>query len=453
MEWLTACVALAGIIVVLTTKPRWGLAAYLASLMWYPEYLRIHVGVGFSAPRIIMLVLLARCLAEPGLVRRFRWIALDGLVAACMVIFSAAMFLSTPLGPWFAGQSGFVLDTFFVYLLFRLVVIDRFTLMFVAKVAAVIAVPMAIHGVVETFAGRSLYMGLGQYCSWAPTKGMIFQERHGLNRAMEPQGETILFGLGFVTFLPLTWLLRHERNHWRQLAYVLVLFPIVGVFATISSGPLLALIVALFGLALERAKFLVKPIIAMIVLACLSIEVASSRHFWYTVADLAMDNESAWYRARLLDVAIEKLPEYWLYGYGRVNPGWGRLINGMNWTDGVNDYVIHASHYGVFGLAIYVLVQIVALRRMARIVRLARDPWLVSAAWSLSATLVCLMAAFWSVSLFSTMVTIYYILLALFGAVDVMSRAHLAAVTRPAAARPAAPVRRVSLPAPVGSAG
>jgi hypothetical protein len=284
----------------------------------------------------------------------------------------------------------------------------------------------------------SLYTGLGQYCSWAPTKGMIYQERHGLNRAMGPQGETILFGLGFVTFLPLTWLLRYERTPWKYLSYLFVLIAIVGVLSTVSSGPLLALIVAMLALALEKAKSLVKPILLMVLLGCLTIEVTSSRHFWYTLADFTMDPETAWYRARLLDVAIDQLPEYWLYGYGRTNPGWGRLIDGSNWTDSVNDYVVHASNYGVFGLAICVTLQVAAIRRMARIVRRSRDPWLVSAAWALSATLICLMAAFWSVSLFSTMVTIYYILIALIAAVDVMSR------TQPATRRAATPARRLA---------
>lgn len=50
MEWLTICIAMAGALVVLTTRPCWGLAAYLASLMWYPEYLRINIGAEFSAP-------------------------------------------------------------------------------------------------------------------------------------------------------------------------------------------------------------------------------------------------------------------------------------------------------------------------------------------------------------------------------------------------------------------
>jgi hypothetical protein len=448
MEWLTACIALAGVGVVLTTAPRWGLAAYLASLMWYPEYLRINLGAGFSAPRIIMLVLLARCLADSALIRRFRWTTLDSLVAACMVIFSAAMFLSTPLDRWLESQSGFVMDTFLVYLIVRLVVVDRTTLVFLAKVCGLIAVPLAIHGVVETFTGMSLYTGLGQYCSWAPMKGMIYQERHGLNRAMGPQGETILFGLGFVTFLPLTWLLRRERGRWKHLSYVFVLLAIVGVLTTISSGPLLALVVGLFALALERAKGLVKPILALILLGCITIECISSRHFWYTLADLAMDNESGWYRARLLDVAIEQLPEYWLYGYGRANPGWGQLINGMNWTDGVNDYVVHATNYGIFGLAGCVLLQITAIGRMARLVRRSRDPWLVSAAWTLNAALICLMAACWSVSLFSTMVTIYYILIALIAAVDVMSR------TRPATQPATLPARRraaVNQPIPLAA--
>ncbi len=437
MEWLTACIALAGILVVVTTSPRWGLAAYLASLMWYPEYLRINIGEEFSAPRIIVLVLLARCLADRATTERFHWTRMDSLVAGCMVVFSAALAITTPLAAWAVSQSGFVMDTFLVYLAVRLVVTSRASLVFIAKAMGVILVPLAVHGLFEMYTGRSLYMGLGQYCSWAPTKGMVYRERYGLNRAMGPQGECIMFGLNFLAFLPLLWLLRHEGGHWKPLARLMGLAAILGTLSTVSSGPIMAMGVAIFGLLLERARWLVRPIAWLLLLGCLAVEVVSTNHFYYRLGDLAMDPDSAWYRARLLDVALEKLPEYWLYGYGHANPGWGPLINGMKWTDGVNDYVVHAILYGVGGLAMCVALQVTAIRRMTRIARHSRHDWQRSAAWALGCTLVSLMASFWSVSLFGTMMTIYYILIGLIASLDAQSRPPLPPRPRAAAHRPA----------------
>ncbi len=441
MEWLTICIAMAGALVVLTTRPCWGLAAYLASLMWYPEYLRINIGAEFSAPRIILLVLLARCLADRAVTRRFRWTSLDSLAAACMVVFSAALAMTTPLTAWLTSQAGFVMDTFLVYLAVRLAVADRGSLAFVAKAMGVILVPLAIHGLVEMWTGRSLYVGLGQYCSWAPFKGMFYQERYGLNRAMGPQGECIMFGLNFMAFLPLLWLLRYEGGPWRSLAGVMGLFAILGTLSTISSGPIMATGIVIFGLFLEKARWLVRPLLGLFLLACLGIEVVSNNHFYYVLGDLAMDPESAWYRARLIDVAIQKLPEYWLYGYGHANPGWGPLINGMNWTDGVNDYIVHGILYGIGGVAMYTALQVAAIRRMVRIVRHSRHDWQRSAAWALGCTLAGLMVSFWSVSLFGTMTTIYYILIGLIASLDAQFWPQVAARPRravrwPAAARP-----------------
>ncbi len=420
MEALTLLVASLGAVTVLATSAITGLIAYVVLLLVYPDYLRVSLGsVDISACRIVVSLLLVRCLADRNLMRRFQWKMLDSLVLLSMGVFTFTLMFTTDIMVVLENRAGFLMDTFFVYLATRLIIVDRASFVALAKAISIVTIFLMIHGVVETFTGRSLYTGLGQYCPYAHTKGMEYQTRFGLNRAMGPPGETILFGLSFASLVPIIWMLRHEPDAWGRRAWLLTLIGIGGVAATVSSGPYLALIVVLGCLALEYVKPLVKPLIVLFILGCAVIEVVSNRHFYHVLADFTMDPDSGWYRARLIDVAIEQLPHYWLSGYGLVDPGWGPMINALPHTDAVNDYVVHAMIYGLFGLFAYVAVLGASIYGVAHTHAVTRSPWVKSCSWALGSSLVGLLFALWSVSMFGQMTSQLYWLIGLHGALAV----------------------------------
>ncbi len=434
-------VASIGVVVVLASSAVSGLIAFLAVLLLYPDYLRVSLGsVDISACRIIITILLLRCVADPAIMSRFRWKPLDSLVLASMVVFSLTLMFTTDVLEVLENRAGFVMDTVFVYLAVRLIVVDRPSFVTIAKAVSIITVFLAVHAVVETFTGKSLYAGLGQYCPWAHTKGMEYQTRYGLNRAMGPPGETILFGLSFASLVPMIWMLRHESLSWGRWAYTLSFIAICGVAATVSSGPYLALIVVLGCLSLEYAKSLVKPLIVLFIIGCAAIEVISNRHFYHVLADFTMDPVSGWYRARLIDVAIMQLPNYWLTGYGFVDPGWGPLINALPRTDAVNDYVVHAMTYGLFGLIAYVAVLSRSIYDVARCYSATHSPWMKSCCWALASSLLGLLFAIWSVSMFGQMTSQLYFIIGLHGALAVCSTAPIPAPQSRAATRVLSPV-------------
>jgi hypothetical protein len=370
--------------------------------------------------------------------QRFQWKLLDKLIIVSMVVYAAALSMTTPFEEWLENRLGFVMDTAFAYFVVRLVLVNRQQMTTVIKALGVVVVFLAVHGVVETFTGWSIYKGLGVYCPWATGKGMEYQTRYGLNRSMGPSGETIMFGLTFAALMPLFWMLRHEPPPWGRRSYFLVAAAIVGVGSTVSSGPYMALIITLICLALERAKALVKPALVMIIIGCVFIEIVSNRHVYYVIGDFTMDPESAWYRARLIDVAVDKLPEYWKYGYGFGDPGWGPYIDGRNRSDGVNDYIVQAVLYGIGGLIAYVSVLTAALCGVVLRYRAGASSWLQSSIWALMASMVGLMTAFWSVSLFGQTISLLYVLLGLFGAFaldPVVARPATVTETRPSQLR------------------
>ncbi len=90
-----------------------------------------------------------------------------------------------------------------------------------------------------------------------------------------------------------------------MLAYVFSSLGIVGSFRSMSSNPWAVCLFMIFLLAIERYKYLAKPLIVGFVAFCVVVEFGSSRRFYhvlYSMANLA--GGTWWQRARLVDAAL-----------------------------------------------------------------------------------------------------------------------------------------------------
>ena len=426
MEWATLSVSLIGLMLALSLRPAYSLSAYLAVLFLYPQYLRVSLGtIDISASRIVITALLLRCLLDYKLVHRFRWKRIDTYVVISVGVYTVSTLINTPFEIAVENRGGFLMDALFVYLATRWIVVDRSSFTAVAKTLALIIVPLALVGAVESLTGLAPFAALHEYCPWAP-KALTTLERQGIYRAMGPDSHPIMFGMGFAIVLPIVWVLRHERGAWGASCYAVTVGAVIGVLSSVSSGPYLQLGVVAVALVLERYKNLVRPLLAVILLGCITMGLMSNRRIWYILAEMAFDAENGWYRARLIDVALEKLPEYWAFGYGlSTDPGWGPDIVGLPNTDIVNEYVLTAVQHGCAGVLMLFVVLAASLLGLYRTYRSTTDPWLHSATWAVGASLVGVLVLFWTVSIHEPM--ILYFLLGLAGA--------LAAPARPRAAR------------------
>jgi len=78
MQGVTLLVAALGSAAVLLLRPAQALGAYIAVLVWYPDYLRVTVGtIDISVSRIVIMVMLLRCLSDRRFLRGFVWSWLD----------------------------------------------------------------------------------------------------------------------------------------------------------------------------------------------------------------------------------------------------------------------------------------------------------------------------------------------------------------------------------------
>ena len=402
-------------------RPRYALAVYIIELLWFPEYLRFSIGtIDISVGRIVVAVLLIRCLSNDQIRSRFRWSQLDKLVALSMLVYIGIPLLTQPSFATLENRSGFLMDTWLAYMVTRLIITDRTKLICVIKCISIALIPLAFLGCMEAVTGWQPFVPLRRFIPWAPTTGEVTREvtrtvRWGLTRAVGPFSHPILFGSGLAMFLPLIYYLHHEKNYWRRLAYPLSAVTIVGALSSMSSGPWIMVIVIVFCLAMERYKQWAKPMIIFFILSCVFIEFFSNRTFYHVVFSYAsMLGGAGWHRARMIDLAISHFGEWWLAGYGTRTINWG-MFSSARGTDVTNQYLVVGLRYGLIGMILLCVVLFTAFRGLVSAHKKVKHPVMKSLYWALGSILFSVAIVWTSVSFFGQLMPLFYCVLGIIG--------------------------------------
>jgi hypothetical protein len=319
------------------------------------------------------------------------------------------------------NRSGFLMDTWFVYIAVRLIVTDKEILTSFIKGTSIVLATLAILGIFECVTHAQPFLQMKRFRPWNTLIGeTIVEGRWGLSRATGPFSHPIMFGACFVMFLPLIWALRHQRGYWGKLAYPLSGMAILGAISSMSSGPWGTLVVVIFCLVLEKYKRWLKTVLVGLAVLCVLAAVGSNRSLHHVLFSYLNLGKGDWYqRARLIDVAIERIGQWWLAGYGGRDPGWGPRT-GMGHTDGNNEFIMAGIDYGIWGVIALCSVLAVAIRTLVRMHNLSNDTVLRSWFWSLGTTLVATIVAWQGVSSFGQMPSIFYCILGVVGSAPIL---------------------------------
>lgn len=434
MENVTLLVGVIGSILAVVLRPAYALAVYVVVLVWYPTYLTISVDTAdLSAGRIVVVVLLLRCLIDGRIRGKFTWSRLDKWVTVSIVVYVVMYFLTRPFSLALENRSGFLMGTWFTYMAARFSITDKEALVRFVKGAGVALAALAVLGVVECVTHRYFFLHLERFRKWDtpmedPTN--IPLKWGLLSRAVGPFSHAIMFGTCFTMFLPLVWTLRRERDLWRQLAYLLSAALVLGALSSMSSNAWMSTIFVILILSLERRSRWAKPLVKGVVIVSVLVEVLSNRHFYHVLLQYANPASGTWWaRAKLIDCAVETFGEWWLVGYKGLDPGWGPKM-GMGHTDVNNEFILAGVNYGILGVLALVIVLAVAIRQLTKFYRSTRDPVLQSWAWALGGMLVALIITFQGVSLFGQNGALFYCLLGVIGSVAVFREASRPVVVK-----------------------
>ncbi len=405
-------------ILAIVLKPKYAFAVYLAIVIWFPEFLRISIGtIDISCSRIVATALMLRCLSDQKILSTFRWTKLDKAVALSMLVYVGMTLLLQPTWASIENRSGFIMDTWFAYLIARFIITDKEKLRSLIKNVSIILIPLAILGLIETITSWQPFVPLRRFRPWDPEEMTTVGTRWGFTRATGPFGHPILFGGVFAMFMPLIYTLRYEKNIWKTFAYALSAMTIAGALSSISSGPWVMIIVVLFCLVMEKYKVWVKSVLNFLIFSIVFIQIFSNRPFYHVIFSYAGKLGGAGYhRIFLIDSAIRDFGKWWLAGYGGQDPGWGFSL-GMSWTDVTNEYILAGVKYGLAGVIVLVLVLIISFSSLKSAYKKENDPYMKSIYWSLGSLLVAVSTVWMSVSFFGQLSTIFYCCLGIIGSV------------------------------------
>jgi uncharacterized membrane protein YuzA (DUF378 family) len=420
MEAVTLFFAAIASIAVFFLTPAYGLIVYIAVLAWYPSYLAVPIGtIDFTAQRIVILAIFAKLFLQTDLPGRFRFIWLDKLI---IIYFTAEILAGattvSSLEAFLENRGGAVFDMVLPYFAVRMIVRDKQQYLVLLKAILVIATPLAIIGFYQCFTGNNPIGFLKEYHVWKADANYVPISRSGFFRADVTFPMSIMFGLFFAMFGPVCAGILCYAKKYKMLWWVGLGLIGVGIFSSMSSGPLLAGLLSALFIAFYRWRTYWKPIAIIIILMCSLVEIISNRHFYDVLGGFTLSPATAWYRSKLIDVALFEggMSGHWLTGYGYdIDPGWGPKIDGSDHTDTVNHYLLILHRYGLVGLVPFLLVNIAAIKRVLEAYRastLDSDKWLI---WCLLAGLFGLAGAFMSVSLFGQPTTIYYMIIGFAG--------------------------------------
>jgi hypothetical protein len=332
-----------------------------------------------------------------------------------------AGFMTTDAMTVLENRSGAMFDQIFPYFLARLLFTDFKRAVFFLKSTAIIVGPLAVLGAYESITSNNPFAFFRAYSPIYIPYGLS-DPRWGLYRATGAIGNSIMFGLIFAMLGSAYFGLRYFYKKPRMWFWIGVGLMGMGVFFSISSGSLMAVMFSTLIILFYKYRQYWKQAIGVIVFMCLMVEILSNRHFYEVVSRFTFSSATAWYRARLIEVALFEggMSGKWLFGFGFEDPGWGLKIDGRSFTDMVNHYLLVLSRFGLAGFIPFIGIVIAVIKRLINGFKKCFDKkikWLV---WCFSAALLGTLITFSSVSIFSQPVVVFYILLGICSSVPEM---------------------------------
>jgi hypothetical protein len=408
MVELTLLVSAVASIVVFFVSPVYGLVVYLAAFVYYPSYLSAPIGtIDFTVRRIVILAILAKLFLQTDLPGRFKLAAIDKFV---IIYFFAEILAGATtaqsLGAFLENRGGAIFDMVLPYFAVRLIITNKDGYLILLKGILFLAAPLAIIAFYQSATGRNLLDFIpGQRYSEPPM-------RFGFYRAALTFSVSIMFGLFFAMLGPVCAGLWRSIRQERWIYATAIGLMALGAFSSMSSGPILAATLAILFISLYRYRRYWKITVAVVVIMCGLVEIISNRHFYDVIGRFTFSSSTAWYRSKLIDVALFQggMSGHWLTGYGLVDPGWSAKIDNRDHTDLVNHYLLVLCRYGIIGLIPFIAIIVSAFKTIIKSFQesiLESDRWLI---WCLAGAIFGLLVSMFTVSLFGPPTTILYFL-------------------------------------------
>jgi hypothetical protein len=346
VELIVAIFLVVNAIALLLLPRRWAPLPLLAGACFMTRGQTLQLGfAAFTVVRILIAVGVLR------LVIRREWIlgrlnSLDGIMIGWGVwMVAAVVFHAEPDSP-FVLRMRDLYEAWGLYLLFRVFCRSREDIPQVARILALVLLPVAAAMVVEKITGANLFARFGGVPEFSTV-------RNGVIRAQGPFAHSILAGSIGGVCLPLMIGLWHDR---RMLSLIGIGACAAMVLASGSSGPILAVGAGLGVLLMWPLRQRMRLVRWGLAFGYIGLELIMSRPAFFIISDIdLMGGSTAWFRAQLIQSTIDHANEWWLVGtdYTRHWMPSG-VISSPNQTDITNHFIAMGVVGGLLLMVLFI---------------------------------------------------------------------------------------------------
>lgn len=383
------------------------LGVLIISMLVWPEFMRVTVGiVQMSVPRFVAVALLIKFMSG-GRHQMINFGKADALAILLWVWIIFATLMADAAMSQVTQMIGRGLDTLLMYFVARLAFVNREDIYGLFGALGLAAIVMCAAGIYEAITWTTPYQ---KFTNGQLRVSGYSEIRHGMLRAQASTLTSIYFGMAMMLLSGLLWSIRGYVN--RPFVFKVVLIAaVVAVLSSLSSGPWMA-IASLFGINLFFIRRnLIKPALRLLLVLIIFVELVSNRHFYSLIDHLALNSQTAWYRTRLLEIAVSQWRDYWIVGVGGNWPDhWAQLLDGRQHIDVVNNFIIIALFGGLPALLMYLSMHIIVIRRSIAAFQADEDTARRKLLFGLVATLLALDFSSMSVGLYGPVLLLSFIL-------------------------------------------
>jgi hypothetical protein len=427
-------------ILVFTLSARRAFAPLIIAATTLPMAQRLVIaGADFTLMRILLLAYMLRILTRKEN-QDFRWNRLDTAVLLWTISGTLIFTIHFGTSGAFINRIGWSFDILVTYFAVRCLVRQIDDVVGIARVLAIVSLPIAAFFVIEMITHRNLFAIFG---------GMPFETamREGKFRCQGAFSHPILAGTFWASSLPMIWMLwKREGSH--QWAIIGTLSVLLIVFACASSTPVLTVMVALLGLALFRYREKRKVIWVTLVTTLTVLHLfIMQKPIWHLMSRVDLIGGSTGrHRYLIFDAFVKYFDRWYLTGESNAQ-SWGV----WQMRDITNQFILEGLRGGLLTLSFFILALLFSFGNVGRTLRGIQplnDTASEKVVWLVGVTIMVHTFTFFGVSYFGQMTALLYIHMALAGAVAAQMLPNLLAARSPAPepAPPGARTRRASRP-------
>jgi hypothetical protein len=317
----------------------------------------------------------------------------------------------------FINSMGFAYNVTGTYFLFRYLIRDFEDVIRIIKCLAVIVIPLAIAAVFENATGRNVFAIFGGVPEFTPV-------RDGNVRCTVSLGDAILTGTFGATLMPLFMGFLFGKRLYRKLAIFAVVASTIITVLSHSSGPAIAYLIGLIGFIMWPFRRKMRAVRWGLLAGVLSLHMVMKAPVWALIGRVSgLSGGGGYYREELIGAFIEHFWEWWLIGT-KYTAHWGLTILAVNpnSSDITNQFISEGIGGGLLRLSLFIAIIAYSFRAIGRPIQ-ATENQSVSIRillWSMGVALLCHVASFMSVSYFSQIEVLWYMLLAMISACEMI---------------------------------